>query len=194
MHFELFIDCVPKIRELPLPGLPVQLKMAPPERNLEYPINEPPKRAAVYCVFFPNTSKSTSFVLIRRQTYPGIHSNQMGFPGGKKDKKDSDLHTTALREFKEELGVEKIHSICPLSPLYIPPSNFWVQPFLGYLTQTPKFIPDYKEVAEVVEVSLNEFIQAKVLGTPPGYMLSNHHVWGATAMILAEIKEMLKVL
>ena len=191
---------MPKIQELPLPGLPEQITMAPAMRKqlLEKPITNP-KKASVICLFYEGMHGETYFYLIRRSSYPGIHSNQVGFPGGQIDPEDQTPWEAAKRELMEELGIspEQVALIREITPLYIPPSHFWVNCFLAYSVGETKLQLDQNEVKEVISVSLTEFInanksftnrvEAKGIQTPI-YNLSDNIVWGATAMMLAEIK------
>ncbi len=164
-----------------------------------------PKKAAVLALFYPNPSDLTSLLLILRKTYEGVHSNQIGFPGGKVEESDADLKVTALRETHEEVGVPpaQVNIIKSLSEIYIPPSNFEVQPFIGLCTDQLSFVPQETEVAEIVEVTLTDFMDdskifSQRLSTSyaekvevPAFKLNGHTVWGATAMMLSEIKELL---
>ncbi|MGB1611791.1 MAG: NUDIX domain-containing protein [Flavobacteriaceae bacterium] len=108
MQFHSFLEFVPKIQELPLPGLSEQLTMAPAMRKqlLEKSIINP-KNAAVICLFYKGIQGETSFYLIRRSSYPGVHSNQVGFPGGQIDPSDQTPWDAAKRELWEELGIVK---------------------------------------------------------------------------------------
>lgn len=156
-------------------------------------------------VFYPDADDLTHLVLILRKTYRGVHSNQVGFPGGRLELTDKDLQETALRETEEEVGIprEEIKVIKQLTKLYIPPSDFWVHPYMGYVNKTPQFIPQESEVEKVLEVNLDEFMDSnsiiqKKLSTSyareievPAFLLSGHVVWGATAMMLSEVKELL---
>lgn len=164
-----------------------------------------PKKAAVLALFYPDSNDLTHLLLILRKTYQGVHSNQIGFPGGKVEKGDSDLIATALRETHEEVGVSpnKVRIIKSLSEVYIPPSNFEVQPFMGISTDSLLFVPQDTEVEAIVEVTLRDFLDdSKVfhqtLSTSyaenvevPAFRFNGHVVWGATAMMLSEIKELL---
>ena len=141
-----------------------------------------------------------------RATYNGAHSSQVALPGGKSELFDLNHWQTALRETEEEIGVPKtlVQHLKNLSPLYVPPSNFMVYPFLGFCTEEPTFRLDLAEVADTIEISLNDFINkyktvTKKLTTSymveqevRGFEINNHFVWGATAMMLSEIKELLK--
>ena len=203
MQFHSFLEFVPKIQELPLPGLSEQLTMAPAMRKqlLEKSIINP-KNAAVICLFYKGIQGETSFYLIRRSSYPGVHSNQVGFPGGQIDPSDQTPWDAAKRELWEELGIspQQITQIRKITPLYIPPSHFWVDCFLAYSNTKTELNLDQNEVKEVISVSLSEFINAKKSFTnqlegkgveTPIFTLSDNTVWGATAMMLAEIKSII---
>lgn len=157
-------------------------------------------------VFYPDLAEKVNLVLILRKSYQGVHSNQIGFPGGRMEDIDKNLRQTALRETEEEVGipVSEIEVLRKLTRLYIPPSNFWVQPFVGIIQKTPNLIPQESEVEKILEVDLDEFLNEQslihqTLSTSyaqnievPAFMLGGHVVWGATAMMLSEIKEMLQ--
>ncbi len=210
MKFDSFKKSISKIKNLDLPGREAQLKMAPAIRREELEAVaskiSSSKRAAVMCLFYPNEEEETFFVLILRKTYKGVHSNQVGFPGGKVEESDRNLEHTALRETEEEIGIAansiRVHKKC--STIYIPPSNFTVQPFIGTLDETPVFTPQESEVEAVLEVALSDFLSdekviTKTLETSyaqqikvPAFLLNDQVVWGATAMMLSEIKQLLK--
>ena len=89
-------------------------------------------------------------VLIQRTADDSPHSGQLAFPGGARDPEDlGDDLTTARRECLEEVGVNIPSSaiLGPLSPLYIPPSHFLVQPFVAWSWEPLEFHPQAEEVA-----------------------------------------------
>ena len=149
-------------------------------------------------LFYADKNQNTRITLILRNTYNGVHSNQISFPGGKKDKSDSNLKHTAIRETVEELGIDEtlIDLVGPLSKVYIPPSNFNVQPFVGIYNGTPFFNPDSKEVSLVIKPLLKDLLNIKSIKSEvfvqnkkiivPSYIIEGHVVWGATAMIINE--------
>jgi len=146
------------------------------------------------------------FPLIQRPDYDGVHAKQMSFPGGKKDIEDKDLIVTALRETTEEVGIDstKIEIIGSLTELYIIASNFNVLPVIGVLKEVPEFIADGREVDEIIEVRLDDLMEEDkqkekpmtilqgITINAPYFDLNNKVVWGATAMILSELKWILK--
>jgi len=210
MLFTEFIKYIPKILTQPLPAVTAHIKMAPLERvatlSPEYYNNNNPRRSAVMMLFYPKRGKAT-LVLIKRNTYPGIHSAQISFPGGKAEGYDKDLKDTALRETWEEIGVLQtdIDVVMPFTEIYIPPSNFLVAPFLGLSLNEPVFKPNPDEVQELIELPLDVFLDdATVINTVmqtsysqttsvPAFKIGEHLVWGATAMILSELKETIKM-
>ena len=100
----------------------------------------------------------------------------------------------------------KVVVLKKLTEIYIPPSNFFVQPFIGYTDETPNFILQENEVEELIEVPLSNFMDDSIksfqnLSTSyaknikvPVFNLNNQVVWGATAMMLSEVREILKQL
>lgn len=166
------------------------------------------KKAAVMVLFYPDKNNVVRLLLMLRNTYKGVHSNQVGFPGGKVEKIDKNLLDTALRETFEEVGVpsKSIETIRELSSIYIPPSNFEVQPYLGLYHNPLPFVIEEAEVASLIEVPLLDFMNdkniiIKNLSTSyatnidvPAFKLNGYVVWGATAMIMSELKELLKQL
>ncbi len=210
MNFKDFLISTSKIKKLPLPAEASQFKMSPPfrlellEKQKEAMKNA--KQSAVLALFYPNLEHETKLALIQRKAYNGVHSAQISFPGGKVEENDANLEFTAIRETHEEIGVlpEYITIIKELTQIYIPPSNFAVQPYLGFSKKTPSFILQEDEVDNLLEVSLSDFINDanvvnKTVSTSysvdvevPAFLLNGHVVWGATAMMLNEVKDLLK--
>jgi len=209
MDFQDFLQYVPNIIPVELPAEAAHIKMAPKERtealkNLDLKALNP-RIAAVMMLFYPK-NKETHLVLIVRNAYNGVHSSQIAFPGGKYETFDISYEATALRETQEEVGIlsEKIEVIKEFSPMYIPPSNFLVHPFLGISQEELSFNPDAREVAGIIELPLSVFLDDEIifeatLSTSygsnilvPAFNIQNHIVWGATAMILSELREVLK--
>jgi 8-oxo-dGTP pyrophosphatase MutT (NUDIX family) len=171
--------------------------------------NPATKESAVAVILHTNQKEKTPlcFSMIRRPTYNGVHSGQMAFPGGKKELSDKNLIATAIRETKEEIGIElsEDNLIYTLRPVYVPPSNFIIYPFL-FINPSPKsYQLDTREVAELIEITVNELTKTEISLEKidleqdkslkvHAYRLSQNSVWGASAVILAELKVYLKEL
>lgn len=210
MIFDEFLELLPKINNLPLSGESSHFKMVPPFRKelmkKQEQVIKSAKQAAVLALFYPNAQRETCLVLILRKTYQGVHSAQIGFPGGKLEEQDVSLKQTALRETFEEIGVavEDITIFKNLTAVYIPPSNFNVFPFMALSRITPVFAKQDSEVEAILEVKLQDFIDdsaliEKTVQTSysleidvPAFKLNGYVVWGATAMMLSEIKDLFK--
>lgn len=212
MKFNTFLESIVNIKDIELLGEDAHAKMSPPYRlKMAEKMKAKQKEAqiaAVLALFYPDENQNTTLVLILRNTYKGVHSAQVGFPGGKEEPSDTNLIATALRETEEEIGVKQdlVTVVKEMSPLYIPPSNFLVHPFIGISQQPLEFIKDDGEVNTIIEVPLKDLLdENKVKQTKvptsynvevevPAFILNDYVVWGATAMMLSEIKVLLKAL
>jgi 8-oxo-dGTP pyrophosphatase MutT (NUDIX family) len=199
--FTTFIDRLKTRLQQPLPGITAHSIMASENRlKLKMPSpNEKTRESAVLILFYP--SDNQIFIpLILRPQYDGVHGGQMAFPGGRAEKEDENLIRTALREAQEEIGVRvsDVNILGKLTKLFIPPSNFYVQPVVGYLTRKPEFYPDPREVDKVIEIGLEDLKNPKIIGRKilnvrgtevdtPFYDILNTTVWGATAMMISEL-------
>ena len=209
MEFATFSKYFSKIAKETLPATMAHVKMIPPGRlellnNQDY-THFNPKKAAVLMLLYPKNGV-THLALIVRNSYPGIHSSQIAFPGGKVELSDKSLAHTAIRETFEEIGVleNSISIIRSFTEVYIPPSNFLVSPFLGYTEQEISFTLCIDEVSEIIELPLHHFLDDKnIVQVPmstsyatnfkvPAFQINDHLVWGATAMMMMELKEMIK--
>ncbi|MDN3666398.1 NUDIX hydrolase [Algibacter miyuki] len=212
MNFDEFLKSVSKIKNIPLPAEVSQFKMVPSFRQKllkqQTEAIKKAKYAGVLALFYPNEVGETHFVLILRKTYKGAHSGQVAFPGGKLEDEDTTLEMAAVRETFEEVGVpmEAMTVLRELTEVYIPPSNFYVYPFVGITHKQPRFTKQEDEVEAIIEVDLEHFLDEnsiveKTVRTSysvevevPAFCLNGHVVWGATAMMLSEIKDLLKQL
>jgi 8-oxo-dGTP pyrophosphatase MutT (NUDIX family) len=160
------------------------------------------RHSAVALIFYPENSEIKS-VLIQRPNYDGTHGGQISFPGGKMDPTDPHLEFTARREAFEEvnLPMEAGIFIGKLSEIYIPVSNFLVEPNLFYVNKLSELIPDKREVEAIIHFNVLDLLQPEILKSEdmkfeggftrkniPYYDIQGHKVWGATGMILAEFK------
>ena len=195
----------------PLPGLPAQLKMASGLRakaaaSFKMDVKNA-KVGAVLIALYPDNGVIRT-VLMKRPSYDGTHSGQVSFPGGKVEEQDADIIQTALREAEEEVNIKpgEVTVIGQLTELYIPPSNFLVHPILGVLHEPPTLIPDRHEVESIHMPELSYLLRDDIITETdillstgytlrtPSFEVDGHVVWGATAMIIAELKDLLQEL
>lgn len=191
-----------------LPGFDVQYVMAPPSRSNIVAPNSGYKIGAVV-VLLEYRKDDWYIVLMRRTEDGGTHSGQISFPGGRYELADYSFLYTALREMNEEIGVD-IHAVRilgGLTPLYIPPSNYMVYPFVVVASIDLRYKLSSTEVFELVSFPVKTLLldtsksNRKVVssGDPslemevPVYVLDeDNFIWGATAMILREFEAVLR--
>jgi 8-oxo-dGTP pyrophosphatase MutT (NUDIX family) len=186
-----------------LPGMDAHLSIAPIHRKSEIQDAELRKgavKSSVLILFYEKENESY-IVFIRRPHYNGVHSGQISFPGGRWEMTDKSLYHTALRETREEIGINthKVKYAGKLTDLYIPPSNYIVSPYVAFYDGECRFDPDPAEVAEIIEVPFAFLLEASSLKNvdilvrgveslnTPAFVYNNNIIWGATAMILNEL-------
>ncbi len=194
----------------PLPGKQAHALMGHGFRGV-YPKESPTdaRIAAVLQLLYPLSDGQAGLVFIRRTSWEprDAHAGQIGFPGGSQEASDASLAVTALREAEEEVGINpaQVQLLGPLTPLYIPVSNFLVHPFLGFAHQRPDFVRQESEVAEILELPIADFLRPDALSTTPMTLSSGLHlpnvpfwdvgnevIWGATSMLTAELVELIR--
>lgn len=192
----------------PLPGKEAQLSMSPSPvdlRRFDAKLPSNYRKGSVLILLYPFEGKAF-FPLIKRPEYLGVHSGQIAFPGGKMEEEDADEVETALREAWEEVGIlpEQVKLIGRMSNLFIPTSNFLVSPILGYSEIIPDFVPEEREVARIIQTAISTFYEPtlrkqKVLEFSDNFRLDTPYfevekemVWGATAMIISELLQILE--
>jgi len=195
----------------PLPGIDSHLKMAPKHRADELLAKkdeiQDAKKSAVMILFFHDDT-GLKMIVIRRSIYVGIHSGQIAFPGGRYEEEDGNVQITALREIEEEIGIvrDKIEVLGRLSDIYVPPSNFLISVFVGYLSEKPQYKIEEREVAEIIEIPFAEFLKQdviklkdfyvnseKVVTNAPYFDITNAEIWGASAMVISELLSVLNL-
>jgi 8-oxo-dGTP pyrophosphatase MutT (NUDIX family) len=201
-----FEYCLGRLREQlagPLPGVEAQARMAPGSRAKPEQASVEGKdcrEAGVLVLVYPGEDRGDGVLVltVRRDHLPD-HPGQISFPGGEREDNET-LAETALREAREEIALpsEKVEVLGRLTPLYIPPSGFCVHPFVGVAPAAPDLHPADDEVAAILRVPLAHLLVPAVRqretrslgGEPvevPFYAARGHKVWGATAMMLAEL-------
>lgn len=204
-----FISRITSLLETDLPGKEAHQKMESAFRHKTGQIwdDAKAKQSAVLILLYPNETGEICTVFTLKQSGIGLHSNQISLPGGRFEQEDGTLQNTALRESFEEIGVlpSSVTVIGRLSQLIIPRSQFVVNTFVGYTLTKPDFKIQENEVAELYEVRLADFFRQSNKSSfqihdeqgnsfhAPSYQVNNRHLWGATAMIMAEMEEILRV-
>lgn len=206
--FPDFCDRLRHVLQLPLPGATAQLGMAPSTRVVAEQFSVEGKdcrEAAVLALLHPSPAGPSLVLTLRNADLPD-HPGQISFPGGARDHEES-LRETALREANEEVGVkaDAVEILGELTPLFIPPSRYCVHPFVGRVDPLPTLVPHEHEVSAVLHVPLVHLLEANtrvteewvLRGQPvtvPFYRYESHKVWGATAMMLAELVEVVRAI
>lgn len=201
------INALKKQLQQPLPGMEAQFAMAHVDREKIRPesLRKEDYRESAVLLLLCKKGVDLFIPLTERHAYKGLHSAQISLPGGKLDETDPDLETTARRECFEEIGLrEGIEIIGELTPVFIPVSRFSVKPFVGFLNaEKINYTIDTKEVRSVLELDLSDLkdpatVKQTVVEPMPGIKLKTPYfdvqgkiVWGATAMILNEFKQVL---
>ena len=161
------------------------------------------KKAAVLIGLFKKEN-DWYFPLIKRPMHEKNHPGQIALPGGAMEKNEN-LDKTALREAHEEVGIipENVNIIGKLTPLPVPVSNYLIHPFVGIISDEPKWKINEEEVEELIILKLNHLIEAdnsysevwKLRGTEvkvPIFKVMEKTVWGATATVLCELLDLIK--
>jgi 8-oxo-dGTP pyrophosphatase MutT (NUDIX family) len=185
------------------PGLLAQLVMCPnprPGHQVYQEVEDSSLKAGVLVLLYPQEER-LHLVFTRRTDKVDFHKGQISFPGGRLEAGE-ELEQAALREAQEELDVDpdSVRILGMLTPLYIPPSNYCIYPVVALTERRPDFHPSQLEVAEVLEIPLDHLLDPQnirretwtIRGTDvevPFYSFGEHKIWGATAMVLAELLE-----
>ena len=204
MEFNHLKNIILKLKNKSLPGIYSHRSLVPSNRvqqlnKIKFIKNY--KRASVALIIYPDENEISRLVLIQRSKYEGVHSGQISFPGGKYEKFDKSFMETALRETREEIGVDtnSFIKIQELSNIYIPPSNFMVYPFLFLSNSNLDFSIDKKEVIDLITPTVDQILSFEILNGEfginktinPYFDFQSKRIWGATAMILKELIDLL---
>jgi 8-oxo-dGTP pyrophosphatase MutT (NUDIX family) len=164
----------------------------------------PPRPGSVLILLYEEEG-SIKFPLIKRTEYIGAHSGQISLPGGKAEPGEDPIQT-ALREGEEEIGINaaSLTIVGRLSEFFVIPSNFLVTPVVASVLTQPFFKPDPYEVHKIIKGDLLELIKDDAIQTreiiaagqyrmnAPHFEIENEIVWGATAMMLNELRMIIK--
>jgi 8-oxo-dGTP pyrophosphatase MutT (NUDIX family) len=206
-HFNSIIDSLKVRLRAELPGRVAHEPLRAfslETAGMEFEHAVPPKLNSVLILLYEE-SLTIKFPLIKRPIYIGAHSGQISLPGGKAEPGE-DFFKTALRETEEEIGVEqtRVEVLGKLTDFHVLPSNFMVSPIVGILRESTTFKPDPFEVEKIIFGTLNDLMKkdavkqreivagGKYRMMAPYFEIENEVVWGATAMILNELRLILQ--
>jgi 8-oxo-dGTP pyrophosphatase MutT (NUDIX family) len=183
-----------------LPGAAVQ-SLYQPQAAYGRHFGPPPAsaRPAAVLVLLYCDDGAWHLPLTLRPDYLADHAGQISLPGGAVEPGESS-ELAAIRELNEELGVDarSIELLGELSPIYLFRSNYSITPWLAVTRSRPNWQPNPAEVAELVALPLAVLLDPKtttvevwqdqgVAFQVPALRYQGHVIWGATAMILAEL-------
>lgn len=190
-------------------ALKAQMMMTPTSRAIRRPAErtgEARLGGVLALLYYKNDE--LYLVLTRRRDDLNSHAGQISFPGGRREGEET-LLMTALRETEEEIGIApgSLEVLGHLTTLYIPPSDYKVHPYVAWYNNggQPSFFPSADEVAEIIEVPLRHFLDPAVrceepwefrgnLISVPYYRVGSYKIWGATAMMISEFIERLRLI
>jgi len=196
-----FIDRLIHTLKKPLPGNEAQRIMSPEGRRNFNPDDNYRQAAVLICLF--RNDNGHCFPLIHRVKDEYAHSNQIALPGGKIDSGES-AEDAALREAEEEIGLDRnsIEVVGKLTQLPIPISKFIVHPFVGVVYGVVEWRLNQAEVQSLLEIPIEWLLDHELVhneiwtltgkqGNVPFFHFNGMKVWGATAMILSEFKQLI---
>lgn len=160
------------------------------------------QRAAVLIPLFEKEGQD-HLLLTRRTDKVPLHKGQISFPGGRQDPADPDLLATALREAREEMGIEEkdVKILGELDDIATV-TDFRVTPFVGWIPYPYAFRINLQEIEEAIEVPVAALLDPANVRQEwqqrhgkaylaLSYQYGPHHIWGATAMIIQQFLDLL---
>ena len=155
------------------------------------------RAAAVLIPIYPNPEPTLIFT-VRSENLPS-HKGQISFPGGSIDPDDASPAHAALREAEEEIGLDpalvEVVGCLDDMPTFV--SGYVVSPIVGYLAARPELTPNPAEVADVLEIPLEDLVDD--IRREPGFsergrsypteawVWHDHVIWGVTARLLRDL-------
>ncbi len=201
-------DLLDRIKKADLWGEDAHRVYSPPYRPIftyDEILTRNPRFAAVNILLYMKGDSWFFPLIVRTTNENDKHSGQISLPGGSRDPEDADFAATAIRETSEEMGIDRhyIRIIREMSPMYIPPSNFYVHPYISYTRKNPEFILQETEAEELIEFPIESILE---LSTEPEMMIlpssrgvevpvinfNGYFIWGATSMMLSEFSHLMK--
>ncbi len=199
------LELLRKLPEKPLIDTTPALLEAAPYKTIQTQYANP-KLSAVLIPLVYHRSE-WQIIMIIRPEYDGHHSGQIAFPGGKVEPDDASTKAAALRETHEEIGLsnETLTVSTRLTEIYIPTSRYLIHPYVGYSANLSgvELTLDKTEVEDVIFLPVRWLLNTPLTPTPvtasnntrlkaPAFVYHNHIIWGASCMMLNELKFLLQ--
>ena len=205
MDFQRFITQLKITINNDLPGEESHQKMRVIyDQSIELPFSKINSIPAAVLILLYLADNEIYFFLTKRTDELKHHKGQISLPGGTQEGNEK-LIDTALRETQEEIGINKtsISIIGTITPLFVPVTGFMIYPFIGYSLNKLDPKPDPVEVATIFSVNISDLLnkenrtteQRNIRGYDvqvPYFKLNDYQVWGATSMILSEVRDLIK--
>ena len=166
------------------------------------PAAGPARAAAVLALVHPGPDGEAQVVLTERPSGEIRHSGEVSLPGGAIDPADASAEEAAVREAREEIGLDVdqagVRLVGRLEVVQIPVSGFELVPVVAIAEREPRLVPDAREVAALIHAPLAAFLPGALIETAEeersgmrfrfGYFpIAGYRVWGATARILGQL-------